>query len=238
MLPAARIWLVGKKHGVEVRPVDVNDSFWDNTLEALGGGHHALRLGFRQVSGFKQAAVERIVAARGNGYPSIADVQRRSGITHACLEVLAAADLLEIKDGARIRLAGVVLVRQRPGTASGVIFMTIEDETGVANLIIWPKVMDKFRSIVMGAKLVEVTGRVQKADGVIHVIAISLKDQSQALTALMDGHHDLPDGIPPNLHVPRTPPPKRSHHPSVQGLSLSGTVQPSAVRLREVLLHR
>ncbi|MEZ5789666.1 MAG: OB-fold nucleic acid binding domain-containing protein [Nitratireductor sp.] len=75
----------------------------------------------------------------------------------------------DIRNGRRITVAGLVMVRQRPGSAKGVVFMTLEDETGIANVIVWPKVMERYRAIVMGARFVAVLGIVQKADGVTHV---------------------------------------------------------------------
>jgi error-prone DNA polymerase len=90
--------------------------------------------------------------------------------------VVQADSLRTIANGARVRVAGLVLVRQRPGTASGVIFMTLEDETGIANIVVWPKVFDRFRPQVLGARLCAVDGTVQSESGVIHVIAEKLHD--------------------------------------------------------------
>jgi error-prone DNA polymerase len=86
----------------------------------------------------------------------------------------------------RVRVAGLVLVRQQPGTASGIIFMTLEDETGIANLVVWRRVFERYRPIVMGAKLVECQGRVQREGEVIHVVAERLIDLSPLLRALWD----------------------------------------------------
>ncbi len=97
------------------------------------------------------------------------------------------ADLEEIRDGRWVTLAGLVLVRQRPGSASGVIFATLEDETGVANVIIWPRCFDRHRKTVMRSKLMSVTGRVQKEGKVIHVVASRIVDRSWCLAALADG---------------------------------------------------
>jgi DNA polymerase III alpha subunit len=79
-----------------------------------------------------------------------------------------------------------VLVRQRPGSASGVIFMTLEDETGVANIVVWPKVFERFRPVVLGARLVAVSGRLQSESGVIHVVADRLEDRTAMLAALSE----------------------------------------------------
>jgi error-prone DNA polymerase len=77
-----------------------------------------------------------------------------------------------------------VLVRQQPGTASGVIFMTLEDETGIANLVVWRRVFERFRRVVMGAKLVQCEGRVQREGEVIHIVAERLTDLSPLLHRL------------------------------------------------------
>ena len=98
--------------------------------------------------------------------------------------ILSCADLKRTRDGARVSVAGVVLVRQRPGSAAGVVFMTIEDETGVANSVIWPKVLERMRKVVMGARLVVVHGRVQRYEDIIHVVAERLEDRSDWLRLL------------------------------------------------------
>ncbi|MDQ3482424.1 MAG: OB-fold nucleic acid binding domain-containing protein, partial [Pseudomonadota bacterium] len=101
---------------------------------------------------------------------------------------VTAEQLASIRDGKRLSIAGVVLIRQRPGTSKGVVFITIEDETGVANLVIWPAVFERQRKIVMGARLMAVQGIVQK-DGdseVIHVVARTLEDQTHMLQHLSD----------------------------------------------------
>jgi error-prone DNA polymerase len=88
--------------------------------------------------------------------------------------------------GNRVKTGGVVLVRQRPGTASGVVFITIEDETGIANLVVWPRVFDRFRPVVMGARLLAVSGRVQSADNVVHIVAEGLVDRTDDLSLLSE----------------------------------------------------
>ena len=103
------------------------------------------------------------------------------------------ADLKGTKDGASVLVAGVVLVRQRPGSAKGVVFMTLEDETGVANTIVWPKTLEAYRRIVMSARLILVRGRVQRHEGIIHVVCQALEDQTSWLGRLMeDGAALLP----------------------------------------------
>jgi error-prone DNA polymerase len=86
-----------------------------------------------------------------------------------------------------VRCASVVLVRQRPGSANGVVFMTLEDETGIANIVVWPKVMEKFRKEVMGARLLLVEGRIQSSpEKVVHLVADRLFDRSHDLKRLAD----------------------------------------------------
>src|SRR5262249_33304455 len=94
--------------------------------------------------------------------------------------------LTAIASGRRVTGAGLVLVRQRPGSASGVIFMTLEDETGIANTIVWPKIFEEFRPVVLGARLVSVTGRVQSESGVIHIVADRVDDLSPLLRRLSE----------------------------------------------------
>ncbi|MBR0557749.1 error-prone DNA polymerase [Ciceribacter sp. L1K23] len=287
-----------REHGVEVRPVDVNSSCWNSTLEVLGStegtgirreaverrharmigimkSRHAVRLGFSLVKGLSEADIDRLVSRRETGpYVSVRDLWERSGLDRATIEKLADADafrsmgldrraalwqvkaletsraseamplfsslmtggewqreasvtlplmpvqehvlndyrtlslslkahpvsfmradmtalgitpsnrLPDVPDGRRIKIAGLVLVRQQPGSAKGVIFMTLEDETGVANAIVWPKIFQKYRPVVMGARLVAVHGRLQKQDGVIHVVATHLEDMSARLAVL------------------------------------------------------
>ena len=283
----AQIVRDAREHGVEVRPVDVNASDWDSTLEG-GPARPALRLGLREIRGLRAAEAARLVAARGEGYATLAELQRRANLTAAALEALAAADafrslgldrrralwevkglsaplplfavaeaaapsganappvefgdepearlpamslgeevlhdyaslrlslkahplsllrpglaaagiepslrLKQIADGATVTVAGLVLVRQRPGTASGVIFATLEDETGVANIIVWPKVFERFRRTVLGSRLLAVRGRLQKEGLVIHVIAERLQDFTPRLRRLaeIDGEVAMP----------------------------------------------
>jgi error-prone DNA polymerase len=98
--------------------------------------------------------------------------------------VITASALAETRNGARVRVAGLVLVRQRPGTASGVIFMTLEDETHIANIIVWPRVFEQFRTEVLGARLCAVDGIVQNESGVVHIVAERLHDFSPLLARL------------------------------------------------------
>ncbi|NJM84648.1 MAG: error-prone DNA polymerase, partial [Tabrizicola sp.] len=95
-----------------------------------------------------------------------------------------AADLARLRNGQRLKLAGIVLIRQRPGSAKGVCFITLEDETGVANLVVWPKVMAAFRKTIMTARLMDVRGHLQRDADVIHVVAAEILDRSDALDRL------------------------------------------------------
>lgn len=249
----AQIVIDAKKHGVEVRPVDVNHSSWDNSLEEKAGNHHAVRLGFRQVKGIREEDIQVLVSARTENYTSI-HALRDAGVTHTVLEKLADADafrslgldrrkalwevsalhdrpvalfagqpsesahetqitlpemsipehvvhdyastslslkahpvsfvrekleLLHIvptndlgamNDGAPVKVAGLVLVRQRPGTASGICFITIEDETGCANLVVFADLFEKFRKEILQSRLLMVEGKLQREGEVIHVI--------------------------------------------------------------------
>ncbi|WP_336985565.1 error-prone DNA polymerase [Altererythrobacter aquiaggeris] len=97
-----------------------------------------------------------------------------------------AATLRDQRFNTRVKVAGIVLIRQRPGSAKGVCFITLEDEGGVVNLVIWPDVMERYRTIIMGARLMEVHGRMQKDDDVIHVVAEQLFDATPKLLALSD----------------------------------------------------
>jgi len=265
----AQIVRDARDHRVELRPICVNASAWDNTLERRPDGALALRLGFRQIKGFREEDAARIVAARGNGYRDPESVWLRAGVAPAALERLAEADgfaaigltrrdaLWQVRtiraaaplplfndpiDGEaiaepavplpqmqigeevvedyvatrltlrahpmellrpsmpgltrhdaliaaplrRTTVCGLVITRQRPGTASGVIFLTLEDETGVSNIVVWRKVFDRFRRAVMGGRLLRVTGMLQREGIVTHLIAQEIEDVSHRLSDL--GH--------------------------------------------------
>jgi DNA polymerase III alpha subunit len=91
-----------------------------------------------------------------------------------------------------VTVAGLVLVRQRPGTAKGVIFVTLEDETGVCNVVVWAKTYERFRRAVISGRLLRVTGRLQRDAGVVHVVAETIEDLSPMLDQLLrsDFRHD------------------------------------------------
>ncbi|MDD7972294.1 error-prone DNA polymerase [Roseinatronobacter alkalisoli] len=301
----AQIVRDARDHGVDVRPVCVNRSQWDNILERRGDGALALRLGFRQIRGFGHDDADWIVAARGNGYPDPENLWLRAGVAPAVLERLAEADafagagltrraaLWAVRairapaplplfadpiDGeglrepvvplpamhlgeemvedyialrlslrahpmellrpaiagltphdrlvtaplGRISVCGLVITRQRPGTASGVIFLTLEDETGVSNVVVWPKTYARFRRIVMGGRLLRVTGRLEREGIVVHLIADQIEDLSHRLSEL--GHPlDSVIGLtaPQTDDAPRPPRyPPRAHHPREQAKRL------------------
>ena len=113
--------------------------------------------------------------------------------------VIACASVSDARDRQYVRCAGVVLVRQRPGSAKGVVFMTLEDETGIANIVVWPKVMERFRKEVMGARLVLVEGYIQSSpEKVVHLVAERLFDRSRDLVGLANDafsrKHPVPAG--------------------------------------------
>ncbi len=102
----------------------------------------------------------------------------------AARKIMRSEELAKTENGRRVTVAGLVLVRQRPGSAKGVIFLTIEDETGVANVIVWPKIFEALRPIIMGARFIAVTGRVQSESSVIHVVAERAEDLTPLLGVL------------------------------------------------------
>jgi error-prone DNA polymerase len=313
-----------RAHGVEIREADVNFSQWDCTLEPgscsaysrasgnpvkdsiaespLSRGRadesgHAVRLGFRLIAGLSEDELQKLIAARGNGFSSIERLAAIAGISRFTIERLAEADAFrslgldrraalwaarrldmigirpprggaKAKDRAQdsalplltphlsdelfpeeavtlpamplcehvvedyvatglslkahpvrffrdrltalgalrnaelrsdaatqdspVTVAGLVLVRQRPGTSKGVVFMTLEDETDIANIIVWPKVFAKNRRTVMTARFLAVRGRLQRAGLVIHVVAQDFVDLSAELPSLRDGEIFLP----------------------------------------------
>jgi error-prone DNA polymerase len=327
-----------RNNGIEVREIDVSFSHAQNMLEEPSGNYHAVRLGFRQIDGFKWADpdeeflrhksgrpkpedwAEPIVAARARRpFTSLEDFARDTALPKRALIQLADADafrslgldrraalwavrrlpddiplpLFEIaaareqpdeqarplplmplpeqvvadyqtirlslkghpmeflrsmfakervvpcnavchaNDKQRVSCAGVVLVRQRPGSAKGVVFMTLEDETGIANIVVWPKVMERFRKEVMGARLIQVEGYIQSSpEEVTHLVAQRLFDRSGDLTnlandalarkhvlpygtALNDDSRDHPENSAQKIRHPRNVrilPPSRDFH--------------------------
>jgi error-prone DNA polymerase len=111
----------------------------------------------------------------------------------ASLGYVKADQLPTLTSGRRVKVAGIVLVRQRPDRANGVVFATLEDETGVANIIIWQKIFDTFRRVVLGSRLLGVKGKLQIESDVIHVVAAQLTDLSVHL-------EQLSEALPPRAH--------------------------------------
>ncbi|SNR87494.1 error-prone DNA polymerase [Puniceibacterium sediminis] len=301
----AQIVRDAREHDVELRPICVNHSAWDNRLERRTDGALALRLGFRQIKGLREEDAGWIVAARGNGYPDPESLWLRAGLAPGVLERLAEADAFVgmglnrrdalwavraihapaplplfsdpldgeglrepevtlppmylgeevVEDYVSMRLTlrahpmellrpsiadltphhrlitaplkrtsvcGLVITRQRPGTASGVIFLTLEDETGVSNVVVWPKIYERFRRIVMGGRLLRVTGRLEREGIVVHLIADSIEDLSHRLADLghpMDEAVGVTQPQADDAPRPQRYPP-RAHHPRDQAKRL------------------
>ncbi|MGN6398257.1 MAG: error-prone DNA polymerase [Mucilaginibacter sp.] len=249
----AQIVIDAQKHGVVVRPVDVNHSMWDNTLEEIDGKYCALRLGFRQVKGLNEEDMLALIKSRGTGYTAIHQIHD-ADVPQAQIEKLTDADAFRsinldrraalwevpalsdkpiglfagqpsesskeaqislpfmtpaehviqdyaatglslkahpvsfvrnqlnmlnvtengklplLKNGDRVKVAGLVTVRQRPGTAKGVLFITIEDETGFSNLVVWDQVFTTYRKEILQCRLLMAEGMVQIEGEVIHVV--------------------------------------------------------------------
>ncbi len=128
--------------------------------------------------------------------------------------IVACREVCHANDKRRLRCAGVVLVRQRPGSAKGVVFMTLEDETGIANIVVWPKVMEQFRKEVMGARLVLVEGYVQSSpEEVTHLVAQRLIDRSQDLIGLSDDAFERKHPLPPGAALIEPLNDDRREHP-------------------------
>ncbi len=260
----AQIVIDARKHGVEVRPVDINHSSWDNILEERSGKYFALRLGFRQIKGIRTEDIESLTNHRLSKYQNIHSLLD-AGVSLSALEQLADADafgsiglsrrqalwevsaladrpvalfenqpseskleqqitlplmskaenviqdyastalslkahpvsfvreelsllkvlsnkkLDEVKDGQNVKVAGLVLVRQRPGTAGGVCFITIEDETGFTNLVVFESLFDQFRKEILQARLLMVEGKLQREGEVVHVIVKRCFDLTKLL---------------------------------------------------------
>ncbi len=137
---------------------------------------------------------------------------------------ISTGDLKRTNNFQKVKLAGLVLVRQRPGSAKGVCFITLEDELGVANLVIWPKVMEQFRKVVMRSRLLVIHGYVQRDVDIIHVVAERLEDRSDALSRLS------PDGLaPPMAHADEVNRPQAS--PLADPMSAQNNRHPRDVRI-------
>ena len=261
----AQLVAEAKRSGVEVRPIDINNSQWDCSLESTGHSRHALRLGMRQVKGLKRYEAERLTASRHIAYQDINDLIRKSDISIYGLESLARADAfhsigltsrqalweikklarqqssglplflyaeqryksimpeelktslpaaslgnlvaqdylatglslkahpvtilepyflvdgwhpcsiaIDIMDGKKHQLIGLVTGRQMPGTAKGTVFITLEDAHYSLNVIVWPAIVRAYRAALLGSHLLGVSGRIQKQGKIIHLIADKL----------------------------------------------------------------
>ena len=268
----AQLVRCAREHGVEVRPVNVNHSDWESTLERDATGRPVLRLGFNRVKGLAERAAERVVAARcGEAFGSVPELAERARLGRGELDVLAgsgaleslarnrhrahwdaagvekptpllgqariaegipmlkaptegqevladyrhlglslrrhplallrdrlisvglqtAGDVLQFPNGAAVQAAGLVITRQRPSSASGVIFVTIEDETGYLNLVIWERIAERQRQVLLGATLLGVHGEVQREGAVVHIVARHLSDHSGLLGELPTRSRDF-----------------------------------------------
>lgn len=268
----AQIIIDARKIGVEVRPIDINYSLWDNKLEERSGNYCAVRLGFRQIKGLREDDINLLLSGREKMYCTINEL-RDINLPEAALKKLADADafrsigldrrealwevstkdrplamfsgqpavdakdeqvslpvmtasehvvhdyaatslslkahpvsfirekldqlrivstnqLAKGKDGSPVKVAGLVLVRQRPGTAGGICFMTIEDETGFANLVIWESLFEKFRKEILQSRLIMVEGKLQIEGEVIHVIVKRCHDFSKLLRHLTPANNE------------------------------------------------
>src|SRR5208282_4221527 len=115
----------------------------------------------------------------------------------------SSADLAHLPNDGRVAIAGIVLIRQRPGSANGVVFVTIEDETGIANLILWPAILERFRRAALGATLLGCTGKLQCEESVIHIIADRLDDLTPRLDSLRErSGEEPPTAAKPPFAVP------------------------------------
>jgi error-prone DNA polymerase len=296
--PAEIVRCARENGKVTVLAPDAAFSDWDCTLERDEIGALCLRLGFRQIDGFREADAHSITRERGYGYPSFTDFTRRTGLSKRALVTLAEADAFrsfgfdrreglwavrrlpddnplplfapraapeigiekiaplpvmplsehvladyqttrlslkghptqflrsafdadgiasckavgDLADGASVRCAGVVLVRQCPGQGTAV-FITLSDETGVCNVVIWERTFRQFRKEAMGSRLLLAEGKVQKSpEGVIHLMADRLIDRSADLRLLAG--EAMPKHKPVHRHPRnvRVLPPSRDFH--------------------------
>ncbi|OLU16678.1 error-prone DNA polymerase [Pseudomonas sp. PA1(2017)] len=253
-----------RRHGVEIRPVDVTVSDWDCTLEALDRRLPALRMGLRMIRGLAETVGRRIQVEReAKAFGDVGDLCLRAGLDHKARELLAEADALknlaghrhaarweiaavqqplplfsqepdekpvtipepsvvenmhadyartgttlgphpmsllraqlkkmrakssqdlrEMGDCNHVTVIGIVTGRQRPSTASGVTFVTLEDEFGMTNVIVWKDLAEQYRSALVHSKLLQVKGKLEDQEGVVHLIAGHLADRSDLLEGL------------------------------------------------------
>jgi len=323
----AQIVQDARKHGVEVRPVSINHSHWDCTLEATRGRYMAVRLGFHQVRGLANVHGAPIAGARGPApYESVEEVWRRARVPRAAIERLAeadafhciaenrrqglwkvkglgeaplplfaaadereaqfapeglepsvslramtdgrevvedyrslslslrghpvsflraeldarrivrCADLASIRDGRNVEVAGVIPVHHRPGSAKGVLFVTIEDETGIANGILWPDRFEIYRRQVMSASMIAMRGRLQKEGEVIHVICDHITDQDHMLRSIGRTDFSVAPGRGDGATGGGGPDPRDPHFP--RGRTLASPPFGTAAEQEEILRIR
>lgn len=285
----AQIVRDARDHGVEIRPICINASRWDCTLEPTGHeSRFAVRLGLRMVKGLVNAHAAAVTAARADQpFASVEDLWRRAGVPVAALARIAEADgfrlafglarrealwaikglrdeelplftAASIREGAMVaevaepaivlrpmaagrevvedyghtglslrrhpvsflradlakrrivtcseamgsrdrrwlEAAGIILVRQRPGSAKGVMFITLEDESGIANVVVWQKVFERFRRAILSSGMIAVHGRIQREGEVVHLVAHRITDLSRDLASVgeREDAFPLPDG--------------------------------------------
>jgi error-prone DNA polymerase len=268
----AQIVIDARKHGVAVRPVDINYSEWDNSLEEIDGRYCAVRLGFRQVNGLREEDMQALIAGRMDAYRNINELLD-AGVSPSALERLADADafrsigldrrqalwevsalhdhptgmftgtpsqstteqatelpamtpgehvlqdyastslslkahpvsfvrreldhlrvtptseLSKMKNGMALKVCGLITVRQRPGTAKGVLFITIEDESGFANLVVWSKTFEQYRKVILQSRLLMVEGKLQIEGEVIHVVVSACFNLNELMNPDFEGRN-------------------------------------------------
>ncbi len=117
--------------------------------------------------------------------------------------VLSSAEIAALPDGSPVTAAGLVLVRQRPGTAKGVVFITLEDETGIVNAVVWAKVMQEYRPVLMQSRLLLIRGKLQRSDAgavpILHLVSDHLENRTDDLLALTGAPAAAPSGYRPIL---------------------------------------
>lgn len=130
------------------------------------------------------------------------------------LGVVPHGRLPDLRSGRFVTVAGLVLIRQRPGSAKGIIFMTLEDESGISNIIVWPKVFEAYRAVVLGGRMLKVRGRLQASHGVIHIVADEIVDMTSMLVRIAQGGLDGARLLAPTDHVKS---PLKNHKPVIRG---------------------
>ncbi|KAK0341685.1 hypothetical protein LTR94_025383, partial [Friedmanniomyces endolithicus] len=152
------------------------------------------------------------------------------------MRIVRCADLASIRDGRNVEVAGVILVRQRPGSAKGVLFVTIEDETGIANGILWPDRFEIYRRQVMSASMIAMRGRLQKEGEVIHVICDRITDQGHMLRSIGRTDFSVAPGRGDGATSGGGPDPRDPHFP--RGRTLASPPFGTAAEQEEILRIR